>query len=579
MPPKTQNQDPDIQFVDEPHSDIQFVDAENKPVSGANTDENPGFLSSLGHEFMRRFGTENDPEAQAMLKSFGYLGGLTTDALAEFISRVGDKGGLGSEEWENAIQGEGKPFTEHLQNKFGMGKLSSNAIGLPVSVIADPIAGLFNTGNAGLAGLAKMAEGKVGTEVPTIMEALKNAHPIDAITQTASDAASKVSKGVQPVGAALQELGRRIFRSPFRAADSAVATKYKGKGIDPHAFTEALWNEGDPLVGGMSKSNPTIGDEITNLRRQTGSRIGERIKEAGGTDVVDLAPDLKANAKKAMEESLPEPALSAVQEEGLKLLPPEQQGPAKLKMVEGLKKEQAKGDPLEWLMSLISSNDPQTRAKGIDLLAKSAPELAGVVRGQARHLFNADDRGQAIQFYNNLIYDLSQGPRTLDSLQDLKVAKQNAAAKNMQMGTNTYAKNAMHNVKKSAEAEMADALGEHIDNIVDQHFDMHGVNDADKALYSVLRRGENPAWQAITKAENRPGMSAIDWMLSGFSLANPTHGVPVLAGKVAHKIAQSPRGATGVGRALNRAGKSNVWDNALRKLMLQSGLQPKGENQ
>jgi hypothetical protein len=45
------------------------------------------------------------------------------------------------------------------------------------------------------------------------------------------------------------------------------------------------------------------------------------------------------------------------------------------------------------------------------------------------------------------------------------------------------------------------------------------------------------------------------------------------------ELRKSPRLATGSGMALNRAAQSNIWDNMLRRGLLNSSLQKQGGNQ
>jgi hypothetical protein len=188
-----------------------------------------------------------------------------------------------------------------------------------------------------------------------------------------------------------------------------------------------------------------------------------------------------------------------------------------------------------------------------------------------------------IDFYNGLIDDLRQGPRTLDGLQDLKVSMQNVAARNQQMGANQYARNALPNVRKTADMHAASQLGDVIDGIVDNTLgaDAGAAAARDKALYSAVRRGEVPAWRAVQQAQvKRPLGTLANFALGEAALTrDPKTAAAAGLTKLFDYIVHSPRAATGIGMGLNRAAKSNVWDTMLRRGLLNNALQNQGGNQ
>lgn len=464
------------------------------------------------------FSTDKDPEARAMLQSMAYPGGVIGNAGLEAIKRVASGGseGLGAGEWEKTLQGDATPAPETLQKKFGMGKIGSHVAGLPYSVLTDPMGGIF-------------AKGLKAKPTIKMLEALLQQRPntgtVDALSQ--------------PLGSQLQKMGKKIFANPFRKVDAELATKYKNGGGNAHPFTDELWNEGNPSVGGFSKTNPEIGQEITGLRREAGKRIGDRIAEAGHDVEIDLAPKLQENANTAMIDSL---------SPDTKELP----------------------DALEWLKEQIGSKNKMARQKGIEVLAQSAPELSDIILKNGKHLANSGTRPGMVSFYHNLIDDLAEGPRGLEGLQDLKVAQQQAAAAS-QTG-NPYTHNQGFSAPKTAEAQAAGEFGNTIDDITDMKLNDSSARAADKSSYSTLRRGVPGALRVIRQEEGRPklGTLAPFVILEELLRGNPKTAAAALAVKGGDMIRKSPRAATGTGKLLNQAGKSNVWDNMLRKQLLNS---------
>lgn len=526
-----------------------------------NDFKNKGVLSTIGKEFTKT----PDPSAKAMFETLGYPGGLVSDAGAELLSRAFGSGGLGKSEWVNALKGHAKGAPEHLKDA-GYGKLVQYGVGLPYAALTDPLGGFI-----GSRGMEEAAS-------PSLAQAATQTRP----------GVGEVEAAGQPVSSLLQKAARTLYGAPFKKADAEVVSKFKnGTRAGSKPFSDQLWNEGNPLVGGFSKSNPEIGEQITNLRKETGQDIGNRIREAGGDEEVHLAPELENNIRKEIEESIPEPKLSEKEMEGISLLPPESQAQAKAIMTQAAKAEAVKQvDPGTWLKNLLGSKNKESRSQAIRILADSAPDLAGVIEDNAKHLANSGSRDGILSFYNGLIDDMVEGPRSLEGLQDLKISMQNAAARNQQMGANQYARNALPNAAKTAEMHAAEQVGKVIDQIIDESLGSSAASSADKARYSALRRGELPAWRAIQTQQSRPALSKLDLLLGlggAAGAAEATHSPGTIAALAAAKgvdeLRKSPRFATGSGMALNRAAQSNIWDNMLRRGMLNSALQKQGGNQ
>lgn len=372
-----------------------------------------------------------------------------------------------------------------------------------------------------------------------------------------------------------QGLAKKIYASPFKQVDADIVSKWKRPPGGPTAFTDHLWNGGNPLVGGFSKHNSEIGEEIKGLRKAAGQSIGDTIAAGGGNDVkINLAPELAKN----ITDSMPQQKL------------PGDDGP--MGFIQ--KKLQSRGilpaakepevDPMNWLKNKISSDNPTDREQGLNILKQSAPSLADVIDNTSKHLMNSGDREDALKFYNGLIYDLNQGPRSLNELQDMAVSMNRKAAKNQQMGSNIFANNATPSVFKSAEAQGAGALKSNLDDVMENELNGVPVSPQQRQAYSILTKGEWPALKAIMKADSRPWVSKLD-VLPGLLAAGGTgggHGAAGLAAsgvaKLIQEIQKSPRVGTGTGMLLNKLSKMGVWDRMLNR-GLTNQLYQNGDNQ
>src|SRR5258708_2416926 len=211
----------------------------------------------------------------------------------------------------------------------------------------------------------------------------------------------------------MQKMGRAVFSAPFRKADAEVASKYRNAGGKAHAFTDQLWNDANPEVGGFSKTNPEIGEEITKLKNQTGADIGNRIAEAGGGTAIDLAPTLRENAQQAQlkdarnmgfsddfinsQQLGVDPPLSKAQKTALSVLPPEWQEKMKTKFLNENETKPVDDelkdapDAIQWLKDQLSSPEKRNRENAISILKASAPSLSDVIQKNAKHLNQSAD--------------------------------------------------------------------------------------------------------------------------------------------------------------------------------------------
>lgn len=513
---------------------------------------------TLWQDFLEPGGdSPNKPlDTGGVAQALGYPGGLTSTAVMEGLKRIasgGDKG-VGAKEWQNALQGNASGIPQGLQG-MGMGPIASHVVGIPLQAITDPFASIM----AGGASEAKPAA--------NVMSALKQQ------VQTAVP-------GGQAIGDLIQGSGKKIFQNAFRKTDSNLSTKYK---MPAKTYSDLLWNKGKPLVGG---SNEDIQQAATDLRKGVGSQIGDTISAAGGDQTFHLAPELEQNAQTsiAVKAGIPEAQagdeasrITWIREElGRAADLPDPADRAKAIDKVATLAQSLDTDPYQHVKDLIANR--KTRQEGIDLLAESVPDLTNKIKDNAKHLGNSNTRDGVLKVYNALIDDLAEGPRSLDALQSMKKSLQDVAAGSEPMGQNVYATTFKANQPKSAAADFASGVGNHIDDIVDNRLNTSGVtNDAWGALkkrYSILRKGELPTRQALGVTMSRTPVTwtdALAGILGGTQIADHPAILPSLVGaKVAKELIYSPSFAVKAAKGLNAVGNTNLWDNMLRQEMLNS---------
>lgn len=513
-----------------------------------------------------------DPSAKAMVESLGYAGGLTRNAVMELVKRGASFGteGLGADEWKRTLKGQATPMPEQLRKSFGLGPVMSNVVGLPGSVVLDPAAsalsgGIVKGAGPGVAELATNAGGKIApgmaSSIGDLAEQAAVAPALNWKNALIQNAAQPVAP-LRPIGTMLKNAGRKIYGNVFRRADADTVAKY-GRSLGDKPLSDLLWNEipgehPNPLVGGFKKSNPEIGDQITGLRKDVGSQIGQEIKDAGGGEAFDLAPNLEEGVVAAQREKI----ASKVPMVGAKGQPLD---PAvRDQVIDAMLAEQP-----HWTDHLKKqlAGPKQHRQEALDLLKEHAPDFAETIEKNSSALTRSGDKEDALRFFNGLVDDLSEGPRTLDEWANVKTAMQNKAARNQQMGADIYARNRLPSTYKSAEASGAADVGDVIDQTANKAMDDANILPDLKLKYAALKRGEWPMWKEINKAEAAQPLSKLDMLMMAIK---PHELLPMLAAKAGSVVAKSPRMGTGTGMLLNNMGKSSVWDNMLRQNILDS---------
>lgn len=521
----------------------------SKGITWDGPDKASGPLDAIKRAFTKDPGSD----AKAMFKTLGYAGGLTADALQEVAKRIGSLGkeGLGAEEWRNALKGDSTPVPDSLQKNFGLSKPMSYAVGLPAAVITDPFAGA----------IGPMSELKPTTSAWNLLsqqrpaDLVPGSNKLGALEKTA-DAL------VNPIASGLQEAGRRIYRGPFKKVDSFLREKYPGmQEYGNHPFTDLLWNGGNPEIGGFTKENMSIADQIRDLRKERGQQIGDITKQASGTDTYDLAPTLPMEAKVAqMEEAV------AKQQEALAAGQEFKEGPPQ--------------PPLEWLKSKLSASATapgarEGRQQAVELLTRSVPDLKEPIEQAAKALANSKERPLALQFLHGLIDDLAEGPRSLEDLKGLGGSMAAYADGSLPMQNSTYQRLPRKNLEKEVEAMGASSIGDIVTDIIADKLPDSNYRGIKKD-YHILRKSEVPAARIAAQAAGRPLLSGFNIFGSGVAAHEAASGNPFLALamgplKFAHETTRSPRLGTGTGMLLNNLGSTNLWDNMLRRRALDAG--------
>jgi hypothetical protein len=395
------------------------------------------------------------------------------------------------------------------------------------------------------------------------------AYPAGFIVQAKADPANMIAnltRIARPAADMIQKAAKSVYQSPFRRVTAKVAEKYKNKGSSGDkatAFVDDLWNEGKPEVGGFGKNNIEIGEQITQRRKDAWAPIQEQLEKAKDGGNIDLAPNLNESIKTArMNEAL----------DALDMTVDDMVDPANAKKVMKLLKKLP--EDADYIMKKLEGTKEQ-RQMALNLLQENVPDLKTVIGEAGGHLANSPDKTNTLGFFKDLMSDLAEGPRSVDGMQNLKVAYAGKAARNQAMGADQYTRNALRNPQKTADMKMAEGLGETLDDVIESRIGAEGGDALKKAraTYSARRRGEWPAWQEISKAQGRQPLSKLDLLLgAGGSIAAANH-VPggwqsLLAGAAAkgiHEISRDPRLGTGTGMLLNNASKLNIWDDMLRR--------------
>jgi hypothetical protein len=240
------------------------------------------------------------PVADAVQRAMGYAGNVTTTALLAGLKRLVSEGqGLkDGGDLMAAIKGQGKSAPAVLQESFGMSKVPSWLIGLPLEATADPVShipGLVNS--------------KTGENV---LNAIGN---LRGKTDLVEKVRGAVSRYLRPVANKMDDAGRGFYRNTFRKVD-ADAAKFKGMNeVGEHPFSDLAYDK-EFLKGGqspleMEQSAASYRDDV--LGPQYNEIIDSpQVAAQRGTLTGSISPGTKAFLRDAATRSLDRPGAMAV---------------------------------------------------------------------------------------------------------------------------------------------------------------------------------------------------------------------------------------------------------------------------
>jgi hypothetical protein len=522
---------------------------------GPITVENDPRQVDWGKALLKTFTKEPDPEAKAMFKTLGYAGGIVGDTGMELLQRLRSLGkeGLGAEEWKNALKGEAKSIPEHLGD-MGYGPLVKYGAGLPLSAVSDPMGGFMS--GAGYA--AKPAR------AASVWNALKQVLPEGADTGR-----------IAPIGGAIRKAGEKAYEAVFRGANKNVKAYRGAESLPDNAFSQMMWNGGDPLIGGFSKSNQEIADQATAVRKGKWDNLKSLWEDVPD---VDLAPSVTEQAKYAGEQA------AANEAERLHAFADKLEEAGKTDAADALRNQATDEDFLGGIARKAEDEHVydfknqameslkkgrHSRQDTVDQLKEIAPQFADDIEENAKR-FMTGDRQAAEEWFTKFLDDVTAGPRSIDDTHALGAAYSRKAAGSESMGTNVYKKDTAKYPTKNVSAAKSRKT---IDEILESAIDEAGAASPDavkaaKQDYMLARRGEMGLAKTAKKADNAPVASQA--MMFGLleGLKHPIHAVATLGAKGTGLLQKSPRFGTGTGILLNNLGKSNIWDNMARRAMI-----------
>lgn len=516
----------------------------------------------------RAWGQQNSPDVQDSQRFMTRIPGLMTDLGLEGVKRVNDlahlrlhKGGLGAEEWGNALRGNAIDPGEGLSKYVGLDPVTSTLGGIALGGSAlNPKSGV---------------EGMKGTWNAMQNQGRNTLQKAAEYTRPATDLISKI--GNSPVGNSLQWMGKKIFSSPFKKIDASNYTKYPAtRPYGPHSFTEDVWNKGNPEIGGFGTTNAELGDQVSDLKKVSGKKMDAIVRQVddqtGNQAIHHLAPELEETARDAQltqhAEMNPDAGMS-----------PDSPNP-----------EDSLPHPLNWLKSEIAlpntaPNGVARRNAAVQLLTDSVehPRVKEAIQKSVDALSHAgDDRAGAINSLHDFIDNMAEGRRTLHGTWKMGSAISNSAAKSQPMGTDYNAANRIQNTEKMVNQSSGRGIGQAVHEMVMDHLPDSEFG-AQKQRYHILSKAEKPMLQLAASAAAKPVFSKLDKTGAGLATAIATLGpsgsgpaelpfaIGVGGASLLHKIMTDPRLGTGVGKALNAAGKMPVWDNFMRYKMMNAG--------
>jgi hypothetical protein len=529
-------------------------------------------------------------------KAAAYAG----NPLAMLLAGAGE--GLGPETWRDVRHGKAPSMRQHLADA-GMDGVGGAVTGFAADVITDPM-------NAMFAGVTKVK--------PT------NISPWNALAQNAMQPIAPITSAVsamRPVGNAIQNLGKRVFRMPFKNADARVALKFRGAEgkVGPHEYSNYLFNDGQYRTGGFRKTNQEIKADLKGLKQGSFERMrGEtgdlpdidlspeftRAREAAGKqavadrtdeifDMVGQRTDRKT--KKAQKPAEPNQLATA---DDIDRLDTE----ALLKRQEAYRRagEMLKDPAAKQYFEILArqAQDAFERTTKANLrrgvrggknqledtvsrLKEAMPELAGMIdENHAR--FASGDQEAALKFFDQIINDGLHGPRTAEDFQGLITTYGRNAAGSEPMKSSGFIETNRVNTKTANNMGVRKDLSEILeDKVMDAAEAAQGTLAGHEAVgrfkqakrdYGLLARGEPEALKTLEQAEKAPMFSKLDALAAATIPFKPVVGLPWAAAKGFQMLNRLPRVGTGVGMLLNETGKSNIWDNMVRRGLLDQAL-------
>lgn len=526
-----------------------------------------GFTKNVVDNF-----THPDQEARGMSQSLGYIPGLATNTVLEGIKRLTSKGktGEGSEEWAHALEGNATSAPEQLQG-MGMGKLASYAAGLPLGIAADVATGGGNFFGGALSDL-KPAPGIIGSllQVPT-----------------------EGTEAAGPLATGARKLGEKIYKAPWAPVEAELMD-YRGA-TPSGAYGDFLWNKGRQRVGGASKTNPALEDQLKGLKGKEWDAMETGLDAA--TDAYDLSPattsSKHAAGQKAVDDHMAaqqkpvfvEAAKNYAKERGYDLnnLSDEQMeeiaaaGNAALNHFnthfpgsqQAMRVERAGQDAAigKWKANIKEAlnGESNRRDDAIEVLKQVIPDFAPLIEENATR-FRTGEPTAAKAFFNELVDNAFEGPRSIKELHRLGSNFGKEAAGSMPMKSSVYQVGGKVTAPKINDAGSQKVLSQLVEDQIRKQAGPQVLSkfQTAKQNYGLLARGEETAINVARNAEKTPILSKLEAMALAGAVHNPGYLMPAGAGITQRLLTRNPRVATGAGIGLNNLGQSGLWDTALR---------------
>ncbi len=240
-------------------------------------------------------------------------------------------------------------------------------------------------------------------------------------------------------------------------------------------------------------------------------------------------------------------------------------------------------DPGDWITNRLADKSPRVQQSAVQDLHDLAPRFSPLWDRVSGEIGRSNGVDQAVGTVDNLLYDLSRGPRSLTDTAQTGYDWNQVAAGSKPMRTNKFLQNSKADLKNELAMEaggtIADAIDDHVNNAVDAAPELANYPDV-KQNYHVLSRAGTRAQQTIRNAMSRPPVGKAT-MVAGL-VAAKTGGIGALAKLAAvhgaNELYQSPQFGVGVSNALKGLGKTSVLDNIARQGVINQ-FQPKPGNE